>query len=113
MRNDGNYYYGLDEDKNVIPVSMEDASWDFPDRIVGKTNIGPYLVSTVFMPINHNWRDEGLPIVFETMVFNEDDGASNFEYLTRRYCMWDEALEGHKKAVREVEEIYKEENEEE
>jgi len=48
------------------------------------------LVSTVFLGIDHNWSDQGPPILWETMVFGgPDDGAQ------QRYCSKDAALVGH------------------
>jgi hypothetical protein len=51
-------------------------------------------VSTVFLGINHNYSNKGAPILFETMIFGgEHDGYQE------RYCTWEEAEEGHKRAV--------------
>ena len=63
------------------------------DRHVDKTIVGNVKVSTVFLGLNHNYG-EGAPILFETMIF----GGEHDEYQ-ERYSTWDEAVEGHKKAV--------------
>jgi hypothetical protein len=54
-------------------------------------------VSTVFLGINHNFRGEGPPIVFETMVFG---GA--FDRQQRRYATWEEAEWGHIEILTEI-----------
>lgn len=61
------------------------------DRIVKETRIGDISVSTVFMGIGY---DSGL---FETMIFGgEHDGYQV------RYETWEEAEEGHNKALKLV-----------
>lgn len=49
-------------------------------------------VSTVFLGLDHRYSDEGLPILFETMVF---DGNGFDEQDMERYCTYKEALDGH------------------
>lgn len=49
-------------------------------------------VSTVFLGLNHSWDDR--PLWFETMIFEgPHDG------YCERYTTYDDALEGHQKAV--------------
>lgn len=76
---------------------------DFMDggKIVKKETIGNYLVSTVFLTLDHQFG-EGPPLLFETMVF--PNGSWDEEYM-ERYSTYQEALEGHKVAV---EYVYKE-----
>ena len=50
-------------------------------------------VSTVFLGLDHGFGAEE-PVLFETMIF----GGEYDEYC-ERYCTWDEAVEGHAKAV--------------
>lgn len=40
-------------------------------RIVKRSTIGPYMVSTVFLGVDHRFDGEGPPILWETMVFGE------------------------------------------
>jgi hypothetical protein len=90
-----NGYYKLDG-KLVVPVKdlIEWARWlEFADRTVDQTRIGPILVSTVFLGLDHNFGS-GLPLVFETMIFRGGDGGE-----TWRFASWQEAEEGHGKAV--------------
>jgi hypothetical protein len=42
------------------------------DRKVKQEHIGPFLVSTVFLALDHNWEPNGPPILWETMVFLKD-----------------------------------------
>lgn len=54
-------------------------------------------ISTVFLGLNHNFDDEGPPLLFETMVFLKD-GKGGEDYM-ERYTTYKEAESGHKKAV--------------
>ena len=85
--------------KNKEPVLETDllkwASWfETADRIVAKTKVGKQEVSTVFLGLDHNFG-KGKPLLFETMIFPE------CEYC-KRYSTWQEAEEGHKKAVKKI-----------
>ncbi len=48
-------------------------------------------VSTVFLGLDHNYDDEGPPLLFETMVF----GGGIHDQSMRRYSTWEEAEAGH------------------
>lgn len=53
---------------------LEWAHWlenHFNQRTVGETVIGPYLLSTVFLGVDHNFSGKGPPILWESMVFGE------------------------------------------
>ena len=98
--------YILDEHNNVVQVRassttewalwMEDRKKDnrTVKKDILKTAKGDRLVSTVFLGMNYNLTNEGPPVVFETMVFGDED-----EEYCQRYCTWDAALEGHKEVV--------------
>jgi hypothetical protein len=43
------------------------------DRRVKQECVGPFLVSTVFLALDHNWEPTGPPILWETMAFLERD----------------------------------------
>lgn len=64
------------------------------NRQVEETKIDDVRISTVFLGLDHNWSDQGSPILFETMVF----GGEHHDYMDR-CCTWDEALKMHKRAV--------------
>lgn len=60
---------------------------------VARTKCGTVTVSTVWLGINHNFMDAGAPIIFESMLFDSDEGDRDGECV--RYCTEAEALEGH------------------
>jgi len=68
---------------------------------MGKDTIGEVFVSTVFLSLDHNYR-EGEPILFETMIF----GGEHDQYQ-ERCCTYDEAVKMHETACNLVKEIDK------
>ena len=78
--------------------------------------IGPYLVSTIFLGIDHDFAHpfgvpNPSPLIFETMIFDcsrEEKGpffSSTFYPpfgFQRRYRTWDEAKAGHEYAEKIV-----------
>lgn len=68
------------------------------NRIVAKSTIGDYLVSTVFLGLDHQWEDEGPPLLFETMVF----GKGPLDERLERCTTWKEAEVMHEKMCEEV-----------
>jgi len=90
--------YLLNEDHSVTPVPEGDEGlmlwaerFETDKRIVAQDQVGNKWISTVFLGIDHGF--DGPPLLFETMVF-EDDVAGDMW----RYSTWDEAMEGHKAA---------------
>lgn len=70
------------------------------DRIVARTKIGPLLVSTVFLGLDHDLLGRnGLPLVFETMIFGTDAAGDFVESFCERYSTWGGAERGHRAAV--------------
>jgi len=64
------------------------------DRHVAETIIQDVRVSTVFLGLDHNFSDDGPPVLFETMVFGgPEDGYG------RRYSSWSDADRGHTEVV--------------
>jgi hypothetical protein len=57
--------------------------------------IGECDVSTVWLGLDHNFRGEGPPIIFETMVFGEGPYA-DYQW---RYSTEEEARRGHETVV--------------
>lgn len=95
--------YILNEDGTVRKVSLLEwaAQLENDDvRRIGSDHIGPYFISTVFLGLDHNYGG-GEPLLFETMIFSDDNepGASEYCY---RYHDIDEARTGHRAAVEEV-----------
>lgn len=94
-----NYY-----DKAGNPISIEEWGRLMEDRdyatigkepmVIGDT---PVEVSTVWIGINHNFSGEGLPIIFETMVFGGDHDQECVRYATES-----QAREGHAQMVAAV-----------
>lgn len=61
-----------------------------------------YWVSTVWLGLDHSFYG-GIPLIFETMIFNKKEGyRSKFDDLMERYSTEKEAVEGHKRIVKEV-----------
>ena len=95
-------YYKLDENKNVLPSSLEEWSkfikGEYPSNHmhVANENINGKCISTIFLGICHNFNpNSNISIVFETMVFDE----GNHSIYQNRYSTWKKAEDGHKEAV--------------
>lgn len=90
-------YYRL-EGTTIVPMDdlREWAEWfETAERVVKQEDVGPYLVSTVFLGLDHNFAMHGPPILFETMIWV--DGAT-LDYQ-ERCSTWDEALVMHQEGV--------------
>ena len=61
-------------------------------------------VSTVWLGLDHNWRPEGPPLIFETMVF-ELPRRVPYEGLMCRYSTLAQAQHGHRLMVRGLKRI--------
>ena len=44
-------------------------------RRVARTQVGDCMVSTVFLGLDHNFSEEGPPVLWETMVFGQDESG--------------------------------------
>jgi hypothetical protein len=67
------------------------------ERMVARSVVGEVLVSTVFLGFNHNFKEGGKPILWETKVFGGDlDGDGE------RYSSKFDAEEGHERMVEHV-----------
>ena len=105
-------YYKLDEKKNVTPSSLEEwatfteNSQHTNSCCVGDDTINGKRISTRFFGVGYSFDERyNKPVVFETMVFDEDGhGLSQ-----RRYCIWEEAELGHERAMQWVRETFKDE----
>ena len=66
------------------------------DRQIGRDEPArDILVSTVWLGIDHSFGFSGPPLIFETMIFGGREDQYQVRYSTR-----EEALAGHKHAVR-------------
>ena len=95
-----NWILGGDDGHTPVPVDdLSDWARRFriTDRHVAQTDVGPSHVSTVFLGIDHNFGDDGPPVLFETLVF---DGPLAGEMT--RYCTWADAAAGHTEMVARV-----------
>ena len=95
-------FYKLDENKNVVPSSIEEWSNFIEGRLptnykhIGNDIINHKRVSTVFLGLCYNFDPfDNTPIVFETMVFCSK-GHSIFQ---KRYSTYKEAKDGHQQAI--------------
>jgi hypothetical protein len=79
-------------------------SFERADNLVGYDELSGFIVSTVFMGINHT-LGRGRPHWFETMVFRQMDNKRMLGRLIDQwlYATLDEARAGHKLAVTKVE----------
>jgi hypothetical protein len=98
-------YYVL-RDRVPIPVDMLTwARWfegPIDQRTVSQEYVGDWWVSTVFLGLDHEWRD-GPPVLFETMVFAHEAMAfahrESADFFRRRYSTWEQASLGHRAIV--------------
>ena len=95
-------YFILDDEHHVVEIAdmRRWAAWfeTSSNRRVGYTEITPQLnVSTVFLACDHRYNNKGPPILFETMIFG---GPDSIDQACWRYSSWDDAVTGHKAAVR-------------
>jgi len=112
-------HYLLDEANQIIEVTFDDWATRFsklPNRVTASTPIfrkplkkgNPKMlrkinklrerimhVSTVFLGIDHGWGT-GKPILFETMVFMDNDWGGIYQH---RYYTYEDALVGHKETI--------------
>lgn len=94
--------YKLDENKNAVPCSLEEWGLQLEEMKKNKTKhvadktINDKRISTVWLGLDHGWDANGEPLLFETMVF---DGEDYHDIYCDRYSTWEEAEEGHKKAI--------------
>lgn len=106
-------YYKLDENRNVVPCSIENWSSFIENslhnnhRQVGDDIINGKRISTCFFGICFAFDEKyNKPVAFETMVFDEN-GHGIYQ---ARYCIWEEAELGHERAMQWVRETFKDEH---
>lgn len=100
-------YYILDENNFVTSSTAKEWSewFEKKDRTVKKTTVGKYWISTVFIGLDMNYTNMGeyseSPIVFETMVFTDDE-ENKWNYYEERCSTWDQAIIQHDKIVKMI-----------
>jgi hypothetical protein len=91
-----NKHYILNQNHEVIETDL--LTWakfiEKENRIIKQETLpNKKWISTVFLGLDHNFSQDGPPLLFETMVFPE---KGNFEDLDcKRYSTWEEAEKGH------------------
>lgn len=90
------------------PISIERfgrlTQADFDYRRVALDYVGPFVVSTVWLGVDHGWGHGSAPLIFETMVFTADgwERLGMADMLGRdceRYSTEEQALRGHEEMV--------------
>lgn len=95
------YHYKLTKDKKAIPCTMEEWGRQLNEMVDTNTKhvkdetIEGYRISTVWLGLDHSFCG-GSPLLFETMIFKGNDFT---DLYCTRYTTWEEAEEGHKRAV--------------
>jgi hypothetical protein len=92
-----NTYYTLTADRVAIPCFdlLAWASWmESANRRLARDVFGDdeYVISTVFLALDHNFGRTGDPLLFETAIFRPDDVD-----VLERYRTWAEAAAGHER----------------
>lgn len=98
----GKWYILDNNHKPVHKPVLESAKWmeDNPNRkVVGYDELTDFngdevRVSTVFLGLDHAYGG-GKPILWETMIF----GGENDQGYQERYASYEQAIEGHQKAI--------------
>lgn len=57
-------FYSLNEDLEVEPCDE-----NFETKVLQQEYVGEAFLSTIFLGLDHNFHEEGPPILFETMIF--------------------------------------------
>jgi hypothetical protein len=94
-------HYVLCGQSPVLEPDLEAFAQFFDDpanHIVAQVQIGRCFISTIFLGIDHNWRNQGPPLLFETMTFTDGEPGH-----CERCCTWLEAEEQHARVVAMVE----------
>ncbi len=109
-------YYILESDREIRGTNdvLEWAAWfeDFENRRIDVTKLpNDVRVSTVFLGVDHNFTEDGPPLIFETMVFGgEHDGAcerySDIKEAKAGHVCWVEMIKGNSAKMHFTEDIY-------
>jgi len=83
-------YILVDKVPTIVDDPIEWGRWyETADRHVAKTTIDKIEISTVFLGLDHNFAENGVPLIFETMTF----GAP--EEVCLRCSTWEQAEAQH------------------
>ncbi len=77
---------------------MEYMEWlETHTKRVALDNVGPLTISTVFLGLDQRYSDDGPPLLFETMIF--DESVREWTDYQTLCCTWDEAEQMHSDAI--------------
>lgn len=89
-------------DRQGRPIDLSEFGRLAADRdykVVAQTQVGSYLVSTVWLGIDHDFS-RGVPVIFESMVFATVEGVPEWRDIDCvRYASEAEARVGHEELV--------------
>lgn len=100
-------------DKKCQPITQNNwcALWeDLSYRRIKEDWIGPYRISTVWLGINHQFWPDAPPLIFETMIFRDNDKRDELDLEMQRYTYEYEAIKGHEEMVKKCIDILGEAN---
>lgn len=97
-------------DRHGKKMTMKDwaTSLGSDDRIVLKTMVGKYMVSTVWLGLVHGYDEQNRPLIFETMVFDTSDGSldsvgdDDSGEIQHRHADEEDAVDCHQRVVDEM-----------
>ena len=97
-------WYLLDENNQPYPVEIKELTTEntSKNKVVQQDTLpNGKFVSTVFLGLDHGFSGRNKPgykpVLWETMVFPDDESGAD-EYM-ERYTSYEDALEGHKRAL--------------
>lgn len=110
-------FYILDKEYPHIPIKIESieeyGKWEAENphlRILRQHRLPGLMISTVFLcGVDHNYYDDGPPILFETMIFGEPWWGlfrSDLDQYQERYRTWLEATAAHSELLTKIWMLY-------
>lgn len=94
-KQDGTAYESTPDDPEGTMQWAKDFE-NFEERSIAQTKLANgFHVSTVWMGLNHEHCPDRPPLIFETMVFDENDESMDMN----RYSTKEQAIKGHYKMV--------------
>jgi len=81
---------------------LEDKKYSIVEQKEVKIGKKVYFVSSVWLGIDYAFEDEKKPVIFETMIFKRNNIKELLgdDIYQDRYCTEQQAIAGHKKAIR-------------
>ncbi len=95
-------YFKLNDDGVAELCARDEWAESYP-RFQQVTIVNGVRVSTVFLGLDHNYTDEGAPILFETMTFTKRrQSFKRYDQLQWRYCDLENAEAHHRAIVKAI-----------